>query len=85
MVPTPRRLYNGAMTPKDGTAATGAEDKAGWVELFRDGRGAHTTLGNLGIGLHALDIFQREEVLRVDREVYEQAVYLAANDSRRCR
>ncbi len=31
--------------------------KAGWLELFRDGRAAYTLLLNLGIGLHALDVF----------------------------
>jgi predicted MFS family arabinose efflux permease len=31
--------------------------KAGWAELFRDGRAVPTLLLNLGISLHALDIF----------------------------
>ncbi len=31
--------------------------KADWAELFRDGRGAYTALLNLGIALHALDVF----------------------------
>jgi MFS family permease len=31
--------------------------KAGWGELFRDGRGVYTVVLNLGIALHALDIF----------------------------
>jgi MFS family permease len=38
--------------------ATPASDgKAGWVELFHDGRAVPTLLLNLGISLHALDIF----------------------------
>jgi len=28
-----------------------------WAELFRDGRGAFTIILNLGIGLHAIDVF----------------------------
>jgi MFS family permease len=33
------------------------EPKANWIELLRDGRAAYTILLNLGIGLHALDVF----------------------------
>jgi len=33
------------------------ETKAGWGELFHHGRGVYTVLLNLGIALHALDIF----------------------------
>ncbi len=45
------------MADSDGTVDPAPEAKAGWAELFRDGRGIYTVLLNLGIGLHALDIF----------------------------
>ncbi len=38
-------------------AAPAAERKAGWGELLRDGRAVYTVLLNLGIALHALDVF----------------------------
>ena len=45
------------MTDNTGTAIAAADQKAGWADLFRDGRGRYTILLNLGIGIHALDIF----------------------------
>jgi len=33
------------------------ESKANWLDLFREGRGLYTILLNLGIALHAIDIF----------------------------
>lgn len=45
------------MTDSSGTGDAEADRKAGWADLFRDGRGVYTTLLSLGIGLHALDIF----------------------------
>ena len=32
-------------------------EKAGWLDLFREGRAPYTVLLNLGISLHAIDIF----------------------------
>ena len=32
-------------------------EKAKWLDLFSDGRAAYTILLNLGISLHAIDIF----------------------------
>jgi MFS family permease len=43
--------------PETPSTPTPPEKKAGWKELFSDGRGPYTALLNLGIGLHALDIF----------------------------
>jgi MFS family permease len=43
-----------SMTGGNGGAAPG---QRGWIELFRHGRARHTVLLNLGISLHALDIF----------------------------
>ena len=34
-----------------------SDRKANWIELLQDGRAAYTILLNLGIGLHALDVF----------------------------
>ncbi len=45
------------MTTDDGTAPAGESGHTGWVALFRDGRATNTVLLNLGISLHALDIF----------------------------
>ena len=45
------------MTDNTGTGNAAADQKAGWADLFRDGRGRYTILLNLGIGIHALDIF----------------------------
>ena len=45
------------MPDNNGTADTAPNGKADWIELFRGGRGVYTVLSNLGIGLHALDIF----------------------------
>lgn len=45
------------MADSNGTVEPAPEAKAEWAELFRDGRGTYTILLNLGIGLHALDIF----------------------------
>ena len=45
------------MADNTGTGNTTADQKAGWADLFRDGRGRYTTLLNVGISLHALDIF----------------------------
>ena len=33
------------------------DKKSSWMELFLQGRGPYTVLLNLGIGLHAIDIF----------------------------
>ena len=33
------------------------DKKSSWMELFLEGRGPYTVLLNLGIGLHAIDIF----------------------------
>lgn len=38
-------------------ASSAATPKAAWIELFRDGRAVFTVLLNLGITMHALDIF----------------------------
>ena len=45
------------MTDNPEPETTRPAQKSGWVDLFRDGRGLYTLLLNLGIGLHALDIF----------------------------
>ncbi len=45
------------MNDSSGSSPGEAERKAGWADLFRDGRGSYTALLNLGIGLHAIDIF----------------------------
>ena len=45
------------MPDNNGTADPAGSGKADWIDLFRDGRGVYTVLINLGIGLHALDIF----------------------------
>ena len=45
------------MPDNNGTADPALSGKADWIDLFRDGRGVYTVLINLGIGLHALDIF----------------------------
>lgn len=45
------------MTTGSDAATAGAQGKAGWIELMRGGRAVHTAMLNLGIGLHALDIF----------------------------
>ena len=45
------------MNDSSGTSPGEAERKAGWVDLFRGGLGPYTALLNLGIGLHAIDIF----------------------------
>ncbi len=45
------------MADSDGTVDPAPGTKAGWAELFCDGHGIYTVLLNLGIGLHALDIF----------------------------
>ena len=45
------------MPDNNGTADPARSGKADWIDLFRDGRGIYTVLINLGIGLHALDIF----------------------------
>ena len=34
-----------------------SDSKASWLDLFREGRGSYTILLNLGIALHAIDIF----------------------------
>ena len=39
------------------TENNSAHEKAGWLDLFRDGRAPYTVLLNLGISLHAIDIF----------------------------
>ncbi|HEY7690623.1 MAG TPA: MFS transporter, partial [Dongiaceae bacterium] len=36
---------------------------SGWNDLFRDGRGAFTVILNLGIGLHAIDVFVISSVM----------------------
>jgi predicted MFS family arabinose efflux permease len=36
---------------------------SGWKDLFRDGRGAFTVILNLGIGLHAIDVFVISSVM----------------------
>jgi len=51
------RAYTAAMNDTSGAAAAREERKAGWIELFRDGRGPYTILLNLGVGLHAIDVF----------------------------
>ena len=45
------------MADNIGTGNAAADQRAGWADLFRDGRWRYTTLLNLGIGIHALDIF----------------------------
>ncbi len=45
------------MTGNNESAPAETEKRAGWAELFRDGRGKWTLLLNLGVALHALDIF----------------------------
>ena len=45
------------MTDDTGTGDALADQRAGWADLFRAGRWRYTTLLNLGIGIHALDIF----------------------------
>lgn len=45
------------MTDSSETTNAEPDHKASWADLFRDGRGLYTTILNLGIGLHALDIF----------------------------
>ena len=45
------------MTDKPQTSDAQSDRKPGWADLFRDGHGLYTVLLNLGIGLHALDIF----------------------------
>jgi len=45
------------MDSTSGTACAPASGHTGWVALFRDGRAVDTLLLNLGISLHALDIF----------------------------
>ena len=35
----------------------GPEDGTGWADMFRGTRGVYTVLLNLGIGVHAIDIF----------------------------
>ena len=45
------------MADNTGTGNAAADQKAGWADLFRDGRGKYTFLLNLGVGIHALDIF----------------------------
>jgi MFS family permease len=34
-----------------------AEEKVGWGAVFKDGLGLYTIMLNLGIGLHAVDVF----------------------------
>ena len=51
------------MDSTDGTAPAEASGNTGWVALFRDGRAADTLLLNLGISLHALDIFVMTTVM----------------------
>ncbi len=48
---------NCAMVENNGTAAPQKDRKADWADLFRDGRGVYSILLNLGIALHALDVF----------------------------
>ena len=38
-------------------ATPAAESKARWIELLQGDRAAYSILLNLGIGLHALDVF----------------------------
>lgn len=45
------------MATQSETPGPAAETRAGWSELFHHGRGVYTILLNLGISLHALDIF----------------------------
>jgi len=45
------------MADNTGTGNAAADQKAGWADLFRGGRGTFTVLLNLGVGIHALDIF----------------------------
>ena len=45
------------MADNTGTGNAAADQKAGWADLFRGGRGTYTVLLNLGVGIHALDIF----------------------------
>ena len=45
------------MAENTGTEFAEAAQKAGWADLFRDGRSKYTLLLNLGVGIHALDIF----------------------------
>lgn len=52
-----RAAYSRFMTESSETGNPEADRRTGWADLFRDGRGIYTILLNLGIGLHALDIF----------------------------
>lgn len=45
------------MADNTGTENAEAAQKAGWADLFRGGRAKYTILLNLGVGIHALDIF----------------------------
>jgi len=49
---------------------------SGWKDLFRDGRGAFTVILNLGIGLHAIDVFVIASVMpTVVRDIGGSAFY----------
>lgn len=54
---TPEAGVNCAVAENQVSGAPPDDRKADWVELFRDGRGTYTALLNLGIALHALDVF----------------------------
>ena len=45
------------MNDQTPTENNSTHEKAGWLDLFRDGRAPYTVLLNLGISLHAIDIF----------------------------
>ncbi len=45
------------MTDQSPSENTAIAKKAGWLDLFRGGLGPYTILLNLGIALHAIDIF----------------------------
>ena len=45
------------MTDQSPPENSPAPKKAGWLDLFREGRAPYTVLLNLGIALHAIDIF----------------------------
>ena len=45
------------MAHNSGNEDAGTGQESGWADLFRGGLGRYTVLLNLGIGLHALDIF----------------------------
>lgn len=45
------------MSDQSRDTAPPSDRKANWIELLQDGRAAYTILLNLGIGLHALDVF----------------------------